>query len=87
MLVIADDVVGVTCIEYRMRGATNGNLRDLITQPVFRPSSPSSFQAFAQRLSHRLGFSLPGQLCERRCKLFGLLVADVERHVFTTCRQ
>jgi hypothetical protein len=84
VLVIPDDVIGMTSIEYRKRGAMYGDLRDLIAQPAFCPSSPRSFKPLSQRLRHRFGFGFARQLCERDGKLFRLLISDVERHAFTT---
>jgi hypothetical protein len=87
VLVIPDDVIGRTSVEYRKRGAMQGNLFDLIAEPTFCPSSPRAFKPFAQRLRHRFGFGFACQFCECGSKLFRLLISDVERHVITTCRQ
>jgi len=86
VLVIPDNVIGMTSIEYRKRGAMHGNLFDLIAQPALCPSSPRAFKAFPQRLCHCFGFGFARQFCERDGKLFRLLISDVERHVITTCR-
>jgi hypothetical protein len=86
-MVIADDVVGMPRVQYRQGGTTKSDSLDLIAQSMLRPSSPSTVKAFAKGLGHGFGFRFPGEFCQRGCKLFRLLVSNIEGHVFTTCRQ